>query len=232
MYDVFKFSLWGSNIMFTNHASFITSLLMTFLLLGCNSNNQQIGNSSENTAPAAHVSAATTKAIIGIPLVLDGSASSDADGDTLTYLWSLTVPTGSGAVLDNVNAQQPQFIPDTPGDYIATLVVNDGKVDSEAMQLDIAAIEAAPNSATLTWTAPTKRADNQTDLATSDIAGYTIYYGTTLGGPYAKSIPVSSDIKQYNIAPLDPGTYYFVVTASDTDGLESSYSLEGSKTIQ
>jgi hypothetical protein len=49
----------------------------------------------------------------------------------LTYSWSLTtVPSGSTASLNDPTINSPSFVADLAGEYVATLVVNDGKVDS------------------------------------------------------------------------------------------------------
>ena len=62
---------------------------------------------------------------------LNGSGSSDADGDTLTYLW--TAP--DGIVLSDATAVNPTFTaPEftTATDLVFSLVVNDGAVNSNA----------------------------------------------------------------------------------------------------
>lgn len=66
----------------------------------------------------------------------------------------------------------------------------------------------------------------------SDLAGYRVYYGTASRsyGPY---IPVGKDVTSYTLNGLVDGkTYYFALTAVDTSGNESGYSVEVSKTIQ
>lgn len=68
--------------------------------------------------------------LVGQPVELDGSGSTDGDGDALTFHWSLTKPAGSGATLSSVTAINPTFTVDSPGRYEATLVVNDGREDS------------------------------------------------------------------------------------------------------
>jgi Putative Ig domain/PKD domain len=86
--------------------------------------------STIDTAPVAN--AGPNQAVAAPGLVqLDGSASTDADGDPLTYRWSLlTVPAGSVAVLNNPAAVRPTFTADVAGTYIAQLIVNDGTFDS------------------------------------------------------------------------------------------------------
>jgi len=60
-------------------------------------------------------------------VTLDGSASSDPEGATLTYLW--TAP--DGITLDDPTAAMPTFTaPMVDMDYTFTLVVNDGELDS------------------------------------------------------------------------------------------------------
>jgi len=65
-------------------------------------------------------------------VTLDGSASADPAGDTLTYTWVLTPPNGSNATLSDTAAVQPTFTPDIEGAYVATLIVDDGTDASAA----------------------------------------------------------------------------------------------------
>jgi len=63
---------------------------------------------------------------VGTSVTLDGSESSDPDGDDLTFSWALDTPSGSNATLSDASAEQPTFTPDEVGDYIVTLEVDDG----------------------------------------------------------------------------------------------------------
>ena len=66
-----------------------------------------------------------------LTVTLDGTGSTDANGDTLTYKWTLTTrPAGSTAELLSSTVSKPSFTAAVAGIYVATLVVNDGKVDS------------------------------------------------------------------------------------------------------
>jgi chitinase len=81
-----------------------------------------------NAAPVANAGSAQS-VVAGTTVTLDGSASSDANGDTLTYKWSFTSGPSS-VVLSNATAVKPTFMAGNAGDYVFSLVVNDGKVNS------------------------------------------------------------------------------------------------------
>lgn len=69
--------------------------------------------------------------VVGVPVNLNGSGSSDPNGDTLTYQWSVgSAPSGSTATISNPTSVTPSFTPDLPGTYTIQLVVNDGQVNS------------------------------------------------------------------------------------------------------
>lgn len=82
-----------------------------------------------NAAPVANPGQGQLVAV-GAMVTLDGGSSSDPDGDMLTYKWSLTPPAGSSATLSSTSSKTPSFTADVAGAYAATLVVNDGQVDS------------------------------------------------------------------------------------------------------
>ena len=96
---------------------------------------------AQNQAPVAD--AGPDQAVeVGASVALDGTGSSDADGDTLTYSWTLEAPMGSSAVLDGASSAMPGFTADMAGSYVAVLVVNDGDLDSAADEVVITAEEA------------------------------------------------------------------------------------------
>src|SRR6185312_9884873 len=83
-------------------------------------------------------------------------------------------------------------------------------------------VTAATSSATLTWNANTE----------SDLAGYKIYRATASGAYGAPLATVPSGTLTYQATGLSINTtYYFVITAYDSAGNESTYSNEVSKSI-
>ena len=86
--------------------------------------------SATNSAPVANAGSAQSVSIASV-VTLNGTGSTDANGDTLTYRWTLTSkPTSSTAALSSATAASPTFTADLAGSYVASLVVNDSKVDS------------------------------------------------------------------------------------------------------
>ena len=105
-----------------------------------------------NSAPAADAGP-DQNVDTGVKVTLDGSASTDADGDALSYHWSfVSIPGSSTTSLTNTTSATPAFTPDVDGTYIVELIVNDGAVDSAADRVKVIATTA--NSAPMADAGP------------------------------------------------------------------------------
>ena len=95
-----------------------------------NSSPDTVTISTINVAPVANAGNDQT-----VPeestVTLDGTGSSDADGDALTYSWAFTTkPAESTAILSGTTTANPTFTADEEGTYVVSLIVNDGTVNS------------------------------------------------------------------------------------------------------
>jgi len=80
---------------------------------------------------------------VGGVVELDGSGSSDPDGDPLSFSWRFIArPPGSAAALSDPHVVNPRFTADVEGEYILELTVNDGRGGSDTDQVRIKAITA------------------------------------------------------------------------------------------
>ncbi len=100
--------------------------------------------STVNVAPVANAGPDQANKTLGSLVTLNGSASSDANGDPLTYRWSLIgKPAGSTAALDDPTSPRPTFTIDRAGTYTAQLIVSDGTL-TDTDTVNISTVNVAP----------------------------------------------------------------------------------------
>jgi hypothetical protein len=179
--------------------------------------------SSENTPPIANAGTAQTVGV-GSTVSLDGSGSSDADGDPLTYNWFLvSVPTGSGASLSTTTGVRPTFVADLRGSYLVELIVNDGTDDSPADRVTITTTNSLPIA-----DAGGDQSVRVDDLVTLDGSGSNDPDGDLLSFSWEfESLPDGSSATLSDAGAVDPsfvadvdGTY--VVRLVVSDGIATS----------
>jgi PKD domain len=120
--------------------SYVATLVVRDGVLDSAPSTVTITVSTANLAPVAQAGAAQT-VLVGSRVTLNGSGSSDPNGDPLTHQWSLTSrPAGSAAVLTVRDNPVIDFVADVPGLYVASLVVSDGRLDSPGATVTITAV--------------------------------------------------------------------------------------------
>lgn len=83
---------------------------------------------SNNDPTAVIVADATGER--GVAIQLDGSGSSDPDGQELTYAWTFSSrPAASSATIHDDNLETASFVPDAIGSFVVQLTVSDGDAD-------------------------------------------------------------------------------------------------------
>jgi uncharacterized protein YjdB len=106
--------------------------------------NIEIIVTTANNPPSANAGQ-DQNVTVGSLVTLDGRNCSDPDGDLITYGWTIVeAPSGSIANLNDPASVIPTFIPDIPGQYRISLIVNDGQADSVPDEVIINAIMPGP----------------------------------------------------------------------------------------
>jgi HYDIN/CFA65/VesB family protein len=166
-------------------------------------------------------------------------------GDTKTVPLSFTNSTNSAVTVQNVTVSGPgfsatgvsngaivnpgqtatlnvTFAPASTGNASGSIVVtSNAPVSSITITLQGVGVPAGAHLATLSWNA-----------STSSVSGYVIYRGTSSGGPYTRLNAGADASTTYADSSVSAGkSYYYVVTAVNSSGVESSDSNEVSATI-
>ncbi len=174
--------------------------------------------STVNSAPVADAGKDQSVAL-GETANLDGSGSSDVDGDPLTYCWTLdTKPTASTATLTNPTTSTPSLTVDHPGTYVIKLIVNDGTVDSEPDYVEVTTLnskpvaDAGPDQQAVVGALVTLDGDNSSD-ADGDPLTYTWALTTRPKDSTAALSPLDQSVT--TLTPDKIGEYVAQLTVND-----------------
>ena len=187
--------------------------------------------STSNSTPVADAGA-DQSTLVGSTVTLDGSGSSDVDGDVLAFSWSLTPPAGSAATLSDAAAVKPTFDVDLPGVYVAQLIVNDGTVDSAADTISISTsnsaplADAGPDQSTLVGSTVTLDGSGSSD---ADGDGLTFSWSLTPPAGSAATLSDTAAVKPTFDIDL-PGIYVaqLIVNDSTVDSAADTVSISTS----
>ncbi len=191
----------------------------------------------DTTSPLA-TAGADREVVKGDVVVFDGSKSSDNCGID-SYVWTFNDGI-KDVVLHGVN---PEHTFSEAGNYTVTLTVTDTSGNSGQDTMYVLVNRGKPPNAPsslvisetgqdffiLTWNAPTTNTDGS---QLTNLKSYCVYRSLESGGPYTKIGTLIILNELYKDGGLDSGfTGYYVVTAVNSEGIESAYSNEASATI-
>jgi RHS repeat-associated protein len=109
------------------------ALVLVFSLIGCGgggSGSDGDNDGDVNRAPTAGFTATPVSGQVPVTVAFNASASSDPDGDSLTYAWSF----GDGANGTGVTTNHPYAV---AGSYTASLTVSDGRGGTHTVQQNL-----------------------------------------------------------------------------------------------
>ncbi len=177
---------------------------------GEESDTDEVTITVENTVPVANAGGDISKDATGqtTPVDLDGSASDDADGDALTYSWTL-----DGEEVANTETATIEL---ADGDYVITLVVSDGQGASSSDEVNVSVVNTTPEA-------------NAGDDVTTEATGPTTSVTLTGSGSDADGDDLTyswsnGDSGTSTTVDLGVGVHEFTLTV--TDGQNASHSDE------
>ncbi|NOZ88048.1 MAG: PKD domain-containing protein [Deltaproteobacteria bacterium] len=184
----------------------------------------------ENNPPIADAGA-DKSAKPGSLVLLDGSGSSDADGDTLTYSWSFDSKPATSNLKDtdiqpnnSESAAKPSFIPDAEGEYVITLEVNDNRGGSDTDSVTVTVSSAANNppiaDAGVDFSVTVDKTADLDGSASYDPDGDTLTYVWSFSKVPAGSLLLDTNIQSRtsplaSFKPDNPGDYILSLTVND-----------------
>ncbi|PKK88835.1 MAG: hypothetical protein CVV64_16970, partial [Candidatus Wallbacteria bacterium HGW-Wallbacteria-1] len=160
---------------------------------------------------------------IGSPAALSGALSSDPDGDTIKYLWSITsAPQNSTAAITSSTLVNGSLTPDKAGKYVLTLTVDDGTaIDTSSVEITGNTLPAAAAGAD--QNVSTGATVTLNGSASTDADGNTLTWAwafeTVNGKPSGSNAALTNAATSTATFTADlAGTYTVNLTVSDGTG--------------
>jgi hypothetical protein len=187
-----------------NAATYVLNSSSTSLAFG------NVNVSSSDTQSVTLTNAGNSKVTISNAVI--AGAGFSASGAAL----GLTLSSGQTAIVSAT------FDPAATGTTTGSITVSSNAANSPiVIRLSGVGVAQASNSVSLTWAA-----------STSAVTGYNVYSSTESGGPYGKLTPSPVAATDYADSSVQQGqTYYYVVTAVNSQNAESAYSAQVSAAV-
>jgi len=144
------------------------------------------------------------------------SAAWNGDGYSVSGItFPATVPAGQSVQFSVT------FAPQTAGNSSGSITFDSDATNSPSTEtLSGAGTQVSQHSVALTWD------------ASAQATGYNVYRGSVSGGPYSKINSTLNPSTNYTDSSVQSGqTYYYVTTAVDSQGAESSYSNQAQAAV-
>ena len=158
---------------------------------------------------------------VGEFFTIDGSLSSDPDGDDLQYMWTLS---GLGSPIDLSNQMSDSVTVDTPGDdLVLTLMVSDsgGLTSQDIVVINIEPGNRPPVASIITPSNGGSYSKGKevtfNGMSSSDADNDPLTYVWELGEVGGPTNVISSDVKP-EPRILDEGDWSVTLTVTDPDG--------------
>jgi hypothetical protein len=185
--------------------------LVTFALSACGAGGES--SSSGTTAGTSEPATSLVSPNVGL---IDRTPVEQSD-DTTTQGTTSSPGTSTAATTPgSTNTSIATPVPGTPasgsGSSATTVASNDNPPSSQM---------PSTGTATLDWTPPTQNSDGS---VLTDLAGYTVYYGTSPGNLTEKVKITNPGLSAYTMTNLASGTWYFAVASYSSAGAESALS--------
>jgi len=154
--------------------------------------------------------------------------ANDLDGDTLSFFIA-NKPAWASFDSSSGNLSGTPSAADIGMTVGITISVSDNKASVSLAPFNLEVRQIALGSATVFWSAPSTNADGS---MLTDLAGFRVHYGR-VSQSYSNVVEIGDSAQSaVLIDELEPGTYFFAVTALDQAGNESALSIEVSKVVE
>ena len=156
-------------------------------------------------------------------VTLDGSGSSDPDGDALTFMWTVTGATFEAGTSATDVMAQVSF----PGDmaYDAVLDVSDGNGGTAQATVNVGVVNGAPTAVVTADPDSVATGDGNTTIVTIDATGSSdpdgdslVYAWTVPSGTFENGTTDSDDVIEVSF----PGSAPYEVTVIVTDAFSAA----------
>ncbi|UYQ95115.1 PKD domain-containing protein [Chitinophaga horti] len=193
--------------------------------------DEYTGATPTNKTPTANAGTDITVTLPTNTASLDGSGSTDADGNIATWAWvKKSGPTAGGGAITTAGASKTTVTGLVEGTYVFTLTVTDDKgathSDDVTVTVKAAAVNVAPVAkagADVTITLPTNSVSLDGSTSTDSDGTITKWAWTKKSGPTAGGGTITTAAaSKTTVTGLLEGTYTFTLTVTDDKGATHS----------